>query len=132
MGELKKSVAGIAFEGGKLFIARRKSGGDLGGKWEFPGGKVEEGESDEAALKREYLEELGVPVETGPFLAEAAFEHRGRKFSLNAYRVFFKDTNFILQEHTEWRWASFGEIGELDFADSDRKLLSALESDFKK
>jgi 8-oxo-dGTP diphosphatase len=130
--DLKKSVAGIAFESDKFFIARRKSGGDLGGKWEFPGGKVEEGESDEEALKREYLEELGVSVETGPCLGNALFEHKGKNFSVNAYRIFFTDTHFTLHEHTEWRWASLSEIGELDFADSDRKLLSALESDLNK
>ncbi|MDR2110325.1 MAG: NUDIX domain-containing protein, partial [Spirochaetaceae bacterium] len=50
----RRSVAGIAVEGGRFFIAQRIPGGDLGGKWEFPGGKVEEGETDAEALIREY------------------------------------------------------------------------------
>jgi len=122
------SVAGIAIERGKVFIARRKAGGDLGEKWEFPGGKVEEGETDEDALIREYREEFGVAVETGPLLAASEFTHKGCKFLLNAYRIFFTDCHFTMTEHSEWRWAALTEIETLDFAGSDRRLLPALQA----
>jgi len=122
------SVAGIAIEQGKLFIARRKPGGDLGGKWEFPGGKVEEGETGAEALKREYREEFGVAVETGPLLAHSEFTHHERKFFLSAYRVFLTDYDFTMTDHSEWRWAAPAEITALDFADSDRGLLPALQA----
>jgi 8-oxo-dGTP diphosphatase len=122
-----KSVAGIAFEQGKVFIARRLPGGDLGEKWEFPGGKVEPGESDGEALIREYQEEFGVPVEIGVPLGTVSFEHRGCTHTLNAYRVSFSCRDFTLKEHTEWRWADLGELETLDFADSDRKLLPGLK-----
>jgi 8-oxo-dGTP diphosphatase len=65
------SVAGIARQGAALFIARRKPGGSLGGKWEFPGGKVEEGESAEQALVREYAEELSLPIRVGEEIGSA-------------------------------------------------------------
>jgi 8-oxo-dGTP diphosphatase len=122
----RNSVAGIAIEGGKLFIGKRKAGGDLGGKWEFPGGKSEDNESDEAALIREYDEEFGVPIRAGAFLGSAGFEHHGKSHTVNAYRVYFDSTDFVLREHTEWRWASLAEIETLDFAGSDRKLLPFL------
>lgn len=124
---VKRSVAGIAIEGGKAFIARRIPGGALGGKWEFPGGKAEPGETDEDALLREYQEELGVPVRVGSFLGASSFEHHGKPYELHAYQVFFLARNFQLTEHTEWRWASLEEIAALDFADSDRKLLPGLK-----
>jgi 8-oxo-dGTP diphosphatase len=128
----KRSVAGIAVKGGALFIARRKSGGDLGGKWEFPGGKVEEGENDRAALLREYREEFGLDIETGPLLASSSFEHKDNTFSLNAYRVFFEGgepgSRICLEEHTEWRWAALEDIEKMDFADSDRGLFPALKA----
>ncbi|MDR2476239.1 MAG: (deoxy)nucleoside triphosphate pyrophosphohydrolase [Treponema sp.] len=127
MPQYKRSVAGIAIEDGRLFIAKRKDGGDLGGKWEFPGGKVENGESGEAALRREYLEEFGVQIETGPLLACAQFTHKGFQFELRAYRIFFKGLQFCMKEHSQWRWASLGEIERLDFAGSDRSLLPALK-----
>ncbi|MDR0583837.1 MAG: NUDIX domain-containing protein [Treponema sp.] len=131
MGQ-KRSVAGIAIEGGALFIARRKSGGDLGGKWEFPGGKVERGESDRTALQREFREEFGLDIEIGPLLATSSFEHKGNTFSLNAYRIFFEagepGSRIHLREHTEWRWAALkGEIEKMDFADSYRGLFPALQ-----
>jgi 8-oxo-dGTP diphosphatase len=120
------SVAGIAVENGKYFIARRKSGGDLGGKWEFPGGKVEEGESDEEALIREYDEEFSLPVAVGPLLGKTVFEHKGKDCSLNGYAVRFLSSRIRLNEHTEWRWAGADEIKALDFAASDLKLLDVL------
>jgi 8-oxo-dGTP diphosphatase len=138
MPRFKRSVAGIAVERGRLFVARRKAGGDLGGKWEFPGGKVEDGESDEDALRREYREEFGLEVETGPLLASAQFEHNGQSFLLNAYRIFFnsdiyrsdmyRNDMFRLVEHTEWQWAALGVIERLDFAGSDTKLFPALQA----
>ncbi|QQO08063.1 (deoxy)nucleoside triphosphate pyrophosphohydrolase [Breznakiella homolactica] len=126
MGEQKKSVAGIALEDGKFFIAQRMPGGDMGEKWEFPGGKVEPGETDEAALRREYEEEFGVPITVGRLLGHADFEHRGIQRIVNAYAVSFQDHNFRLSEHLAWAWASLEEITELDFAGSDTKLLPAL------
>jgi 8-oxo-dGTP diphosphatase len=125
---MKHSVAGVAITQGKVFIARRKAGGDLGGKWEFPGGKVEEGEGDADALRREYFEEFGVAVTVGALLANGEFSHNGQGFSLNAYRIFFESHRFILTEHSEWRWVALEEIETLDFAGSDRLLLPRLQA----
>jgi 8-oxo-dGTP diphosphatase len=124
----RRSVAGIARESNKLFIALRLPGGDLGGKWEFPGGKAEEGESDGQALVREYREEFGVEVIPGSLLACASFDHKGEEYSLKAYEVKFAGRDFTLKEHSEWKWAALDEIEGLDFAGSDLKLLPALKT----
>jgi 8-oxo-dGTP diphosphatase len=122
------SVAGIAWDCGSFFIARRLDRGDMGGRWEFPGGKVDPGESDREALKREYREEFALEIAVGDFLGTALFEHRGMERRVNAYRVFFPAAaDFILTEHTQWRWATLEEIEQLDFVDSDRKLLPVLK-----
>jgi 8-oxo-dGTP diphosphatase len=123
---VKASVAGLAEEGGKIFIARRIAGGALGEKWEFPGGKVEAGETDEEALMREYAEELGVAIRVGAFLGDAVFEHNGEARIVRGYRVSFISRDFVLSEHTEWRWASATEIETLDFAGSDAQLFHQL------
>jgi 8-oxo-dGTP diphosphatase len=125
-----RSVAGIAWDGGKFLIALRLKGGDMGNKWEFPGGKVDGEESDQEALKREYQEELGVEVAVGDFLGSAVFERQGLERQLKAYRVFFAASAFTLTAHTRWRWATLEEIEQLDFVDSDRKLLPVLKSRF--
>lgn len=121
-----RSVAGICIKNNKIFIAKRIPGGSMGERWEFPGGKVEPGETDEEALIREYQEELGSPVTVGPCVAQAEFEHHDQKRQLFAYTVDIPDMDYVLTEHTQWRWATIDEIETLNFADSDKKLLSAL------
>jgi 8-oxo-dGTP diphosphatase len=102
----------------------------MGRRWEFPGGKVDKDESDQEALAREYLEEFGIAITVGDFLGSAAFEHRGIERQVRAYRVFFSTEGIALMAHSQWRWASLEEIEELDFVDSDRKLLPALKEKF--
>jgi 8-oxo-dGTP diphosphatase len=142
MSLLNRSVAGIAVKGNpcpaaqvRLFVAKRRAGGDLGGKWEFPGGKVEPGESDEDALRREYLEEFGLAVQTGEALANSEFAHNEKIYTLAAWRVYFDEAaldRITLAEHTQWQWASLADIEKLDFAGSDRALFPALYSYFEK
>jgi 8-oxo-dGTP diphosphatase len=122
------SIAGIATEGAKIFIARRLAGGEMGGKWEFPGGKVEGGESCEDAIVREFLEEFAVAVCCGACIGESSFTHKGVLRRLKAYNIVFMDDNFVLSEHSEWRWASAAEIRALDFTPSDLALLPFIEA----
>jgi 8-oxo-dGTP diphosphatase len=122
----KRSVAGIAIRGDKIFIAQRIPGGALGECWEFPGGKVEGDESDEEALIREFQEEFGIAVKVGKHLGSAEFVHRNIPRQLNAYEVFFQSDDFRLCEHTSWRWTEIDEVEQCNFADSDRKLIPAL------
>ncbi|MCL2066669.1 MAG: NUDIX domain-containing protein [Treponema sp.] len=132
MPQIRRSVAGIVINKEQLFIAQRKGAGALADKWEFPGGKAEEGESNEEALRREFLEEFGIGVEVGSLIADSSFEHNGKNFLLYAYRVFLsgilnlKELN--LAEHSRWRWASIAEIKEIDFVPSDLALLPALKN----
>jgi 8-oxo-dGTP diphosphatase len=126
------SVAGIAFQGTRCFIARRTPGGSLGGKWEFPGGKAEEGEGAEEALVREYQEEFSLPIRVGEELGKSRFVHNGVERTLRAYRIYFDAADLasqiILTDHEEWKWASLEEIEKLDFAPSDRNLLPGLKA----
>ena len=119
----KTSIACIAFKDKKVFIAHRNPTGQMGGRWEFPGGKVEQGETDEQSIVRELREEFGVTVKVGKQIASAAFKHNGDDFSLHAYLVEFPHDGiqkpFALTEHTEYRWAELAEIPTLNFVDSD-------------
>lgn len=120
------SIACIAFENGRLFIAKRENKGDMGNRWEFPGGKLEAGESFEEGIIREMKEEFGVTVTVGKKIAEAAFEHRGKQCSLYAYSIKFPhdgtETPFVLTEHTDYKWIEPEKIPELYFVDSDLKI----------
>jgi mutator protein MutT len=126
------SVAGIALRGDRIFIARRVPGGSLGSKWEFPGGKAEPGEGEEEALIREFQEEFSLPIRVGEKLGEAAFEHRGVRRTLRAYRIYADlegpGVSLVLSCHEAWTWAAIPEIETLDFAPSDLQLLPALKA----
>jgi 8-oxo-dGTP diphosphatase len=129
------SVAGIARLGDKLFIARRVPGGSLGNKWEFPGGKAEEGETEPEALAREFREEFSVSIRVGEELARAVFTHKGVKRNLRAYLIHFETPDpartLVLNDHEEWKWAAIEEIEGLDFVPSDTKILPALKAYLK-
>jgi 8-oxo-dGTP diphosphatase len=122
----RRSVAGIAFENGKIFAARRREGGDLGSKWEFPGGKARDGESGEQALEREFAEELSVAVRVGARVGETEFVHGGTRFILTAYLIEFLGKDFSFGEHSEYRWFFPEELETLDFAPSDSALFPAV------
>ncbi len=122
---IKHSIAGLAERKGRYFLAKRKPGGDLGCKWELPGGKLEEGESPVEAMEREWLEELELPVKTGELLSEGTFFHRDKEFRLHMYEVEFNAEPHVFHEHTECGWFSPVEINSMDIAESDRIVLSA-------
>lgn len=123
---MNTSVAGIAFLNDRYFIARRKLEGQLGGKWEFPGGKVEEGESLVEALMREYREEFGIDIEIIQKVCQTSFEHNGREHALHAFLIRHVEEPKNLFEHLETRWATLEEIAGLQFVDSDGKILPYL------
>jgi len=129
----KHSVAGIAFENGKFFIGKRINKGQMANRWEFPGGKAEEGETDEVSLEREFEEEFGIKIKVGKQIANATFKHGDEERELYAYQIFFTppENGYILTEHTDTDWATFQQIQNLNFVDSDRLLLPQLKDFFK-
>ncbi len=123
---LNQSIAGIARKGDLFLIAKRKSGGALSLKWEFPGGKLEPGESFQDAMVREWDEEFEIPVKTGAFLCKGNFEHNNKYFELSAFEVHLLSEDFVLNEHTEIKWETLSNISDIDLADSDRVILEQL------
>ena len=119
----KTSIACIAFDGEKILIAHRNPTGQMGGRWEFPGGKVEEGASDPVAILREVEEEFGVNGNVGEKITETFFMHNGSQIALHAYEIKVPHDGiaqkYVLTEHTEYKWALPAEIPTLNFVDSD-------------
>ena len=67
---MSRSIACIDYRNGKVFIAKRQMKGDMGGRWEFPGGKIEEGETPQEALVREIKEELEIEIKSAEWMMQ--------------------------------------------------------------
>jgi 8-oxo-dGTP diphosphatase len=118
-------VGGLIENDGKLLIVQRKPGGDFGGKWEFPGGKVRAGETDEKALARELLEELQITTEIGEKYFETEFDYP----TLSVHLIFYRCRTSgepKLVEHERMEWVSFKELSRFDFLEADRPLIQTL------
>ena len=128
---MSRSIACIDIRDGKVFLAKRQNTGDMGGRWEFPGGKIDAGEDFVTAIKREMNEEFGVEVEVFEKLCEVTFEHKGKECFVDAFRVHFAEDGlsrrFTLTEHTDYKWEAFNKIPELNFVDSDLKIYAKLK-----
>ncbi len=125
---LSGSIAGIIVKDTHVFIAKRSPIGQMGGRWEFPGGKIENGETQEEALHREFLEEFNCDIVIHEPVCKTQFEHNGKKRNLFAWSVSFAEDSpvFTLTEHTETKWVPVEKIEELNkagnFVDSDMLL----------
>lgn len=97
------------------------------GVWEFPGGKVEEGERPQETLAREILEELGVKVEVHELVERGVSVVEGRRIVLDVYRCSLADdAEPAAVEHAELRWVSVSKLHELDWAEADLPAVRAL------
>jgi 8-oxo-dGTP diphosphatase len=119
-------TAGILRRDGRVLIARRGPGRHMAGKWEFPGGKIEAGETPEQSLARELEEELDVRARIGKLLCSASYEGDGISLELLVYGVESFEGTLVLREHEEIRWVFPGELSSYELADSDRKVVEAL------
>lgn len=118
-------VAGlITDDDGRLLACRRPPHKHLGGLWEFPGGKVEPGETHAAALVRELQEELGVTVETGAVLAPVIHDYGRGPIRLIPLLCRIVQGKPHPHEHSELRWCSAGELRTLDLAAADLPVLA--------
>jgi len=112
---LQKVTAGVIEKDGKILIARRKSGKCIGANWEFPGGKLEEGETLEECLKRELKEELNFKVEIINYIDSNIFFCGETRIELVAYHVKYLSGELKLVDHEEAKWVSADELSEYKF-----------------
>jgi A/G-specific adenine glycosylase len=119
-------AAAVIKKNGVILIARRPSKGLLGGLWEFPGGKVETGESLEAALKREIREELGAEIEVGGELGTYKHAYTHFRVTLHAFSVSLAGEEPKALEASELRWVQATELGDFPMGKIDRMISNDL------
>jgi (d)CTP diphosphatase len=112
---------------GRFFLAQRAANKSQAGLWEFPGGKVEQGEDEKMALARELEEELGIKASVNDFLLESIFRYSDElTIKLRFYRIFSEEYQVILHEHQDMIWATKEEIKKLNLSPADLPILKFL------
>jgi 8-oxo-dGTP diphosphatase len=124
-------VVGAAVVDADRVLVAQRSGGPFDGQWEFPGGKVEPGETGRAALIRECAEELGITVEPQTFLGEVVLDGvvgggAPGASTLRLWSARLAAGEPVAHEHAQLRWVSAGDLEDLDWIRADRPLLPAV------
>jgi len=119
-------VCAILEKNNTFLIAQRKKGMHQEYKWEFPGGKIESGETPEECLTRELKEEFNISAKITDFVAESIFDYGDRVVRLLGYRAEYISGEFLLNDHEEIKWISRDEFSRFDFAQADLPLVEKI------
>ena len=127
-----KVVAALICKDNKILIARRATGDpNVLGKWEFPGGKVEANESEEAAIEREIKEEFELTVKAKRFLINNICEYPEKKIDLRLYECEYLSGEFCLHDHFEYKWVELTKLIDFDLAPADVPLARYVMEEYK-
>ena len=119
-------VAAVIKKEGKIFCAQRKNEGPLAKKWEFPGGKIEAGESREKALSRELHEELNIDIQVGDYMMTVEHQYPTFHITMHAFYCDLQDEEIVLNEHLNSKWLTPKELNTLDWAEADISIVEKL------
>lgn len=124
---IEVAAAIIENDQGEILIARRKKGKSQEEMWEFPGGKIEEGESVQACLQRELLEEMQIDILPHTFFGVNDHHYGSNHIRLIAYKATYISGEITLVDHDEYRWICREELKEYAFAPTDVKFVEMLD-----
>lgn len=120
-------TAAILMQGGKVLIGQRKAGKQMAHLWEFPGGKLEHGETPEACLAREIKEELALDVAVRELFGESVYHYEHGPVRLLVYRVEEITGELTPLDHQECRWVAISDLGNYEFVPADIPIVQKLQ-----
>lgn len=121
-------TAAILIHEGRILIARRPSGDRLAGFWEFPGGKLEVGETPRACLKRELFEEFGIQTRVGQFFDQTEYHYDHLAVRLLVFQAEIVAGDLQPAVHDAIRWVTPDQMGRYRFAPADRPIVANLQT----
>ena len=119
-------TAAIILRDGKILIAQRHPTDRMAGLWEFPGGKMEAGETPEMCLQRELKEELAIDARIGKVLGNSVYHYDHISIRLMAYQAFWNDGSIKLATHRECRWVGPDQLNHYAFTPADLPFVHKL------
>ena len=133
-GDLKKYVSVVAaviiknIDGLEKIFATQRGYGDYKDGWEFPGGKVEPGETPEAAIVREIKEELDTDIVVDEYIGTVEYDYPKFYLSMRCYKCSIKSGSLVLKEHEAAKWLSINEIDSVDWLPADIEVVDILRN----
>ena len=124
---MKEVTAAIIMNENRVLIAERAPDENLAGKWEFPGGKIEPGETPQECLKREIREELEVDIDVLDLFGESIYAYQNGTIKLIAFWCQWNSGDFRLNVHSRIEWVTHRELDLYDFAPADLPLVEKLK-----
>ena len=121
-------VAAILHRDGAYFATQRGYG-EFEGMWEFPGGKIEEGETVEFALKREIQEELGIDITIDNFLCTIEYDYPSFHLTMHCYLCGIKFGEIELREHKSARWLTTETLDSVKWLPADKEVIDKLNTE---
>lgn len=109
-------------------LATKRGYGEFKGKWEFPGGKIEIGETPQQALIREIQEELDVTIAIDSFIYTIEYDYPAFHLSMDCFWCSILDGKIILKEAADARWISVDELYDIDWLPADRELIERIRN----
>ncbi len=114
-------------EGNSIIFATQRGYGDMKGGWEFPGGKIEEGETPEQALVREIQEELDTEICVGEKIDTIEYDYPTFHLSMDCFMAKILTGNLVLREHQAARWLTKSELNTVDWLPADTTLIPQIQ-----
>ena len=118
-------VAAVILSEGKIFATQRGYG-DFKGGWEFPGGKIEDGETKEAALKREIFEELDTEITVGELIDTIEYDYPNFHLSMDCFWCEIVSGKLVLKEHEAARWLDKENLYSVEWLPADVSLIEKI------
>lgn len=120
-------AAAIIHKNDKILICQRPENKAQGLLWEFPGGKVESGETNEQAVIRECREELGVTLKVDSFFMDLTHEYPDRTVHISVYNCSLTDGEPVMLEHNDMRWVTASQCAGFEFCPADVGILNMIK-----
>lgn len=121
-------IEGKDKNGEPVIFATQRGYGAMKDGWEFPGGKVEKGETPEEALKREIREELDTEIAVGDLIDTVEYDYPTFHLSMDCFRCHVVSGGLILKEHEAARWLNKDSLNEVDWLPADTELVEKIKS----